>query len=78
MDWLKTERILYIGRSKNSQYGKVKIKNIAPKENESLEIEDNFILTLTSDLIRYNQNGFPTTDISFLLKYWLKEMLQVM
>jgi CRISPR-associated protein Csx10 len=70
LDWLKTERILYIGRSKNSQYGKVKIENIAPKENKSLEIEDNFILTLNSDLILYNENGFPTTDVQYLLKYF--------
>ena len=66
--WLGKERILYIGRSKNSQYGKVKLKVIEKDIGELSKIEDNFILTLTSDLILYNENGFPTTDVRYFLK----------
>jgi len=72
LSWLKSERILYIGRSKNSQYGKVKISinNETPSQDNAIEIEENFILSFTSDLILQNENGFPTTDIAKLMHYF--------
>jgi CRISPR-associated protein Csx10 len=70
--------IYYLGRSRNSQYGKVKfeiIDNKEPKEFSSeiqIEIEsstDKIVLTLLSDTIIYNEYGFSTTNISDLEKF---------
>ncbi|GAB5046624.1 hypothetical protein [Thermodesulfovibrio sp. TK110] len=61
--------IYYLGRSRNNQYGKVKFEIITkqPQEFES-ELEGQIesgeaVLTLLSDTIIYNENGFPVVDI---------------
>jgi len=62
--------ICYLGRSKNNQYGKVKFEIISDfkeflGELENIDIkEDEISITLLSDTIIYNENGFSTTDIS--------------
>lgn len=61
--------VYYIGRSRNNQYGKVLFEIITrqPQEFES-EVESQIetgesVLTLLSDTIIYNENGFPVVDI---------------
>lgn len=64
-----------IGRSKNIQYGKATIEFLSKKPEEffsdiavSQEIDQEFIITLLSPAIIYNDNGFSTTSISDLRK----------
>ncbi len=70
----------YLGRSKHTQYGNVKVTLVSSQpesffsEIESLKsgtlpIRDGQIsLTLLSDLVLYDQHGFPTTDLNVLEK----------
>jgi len=58
----------YLGRSRNSEYGKMKIifEDIADYDQE-IAIEENMehdkvVMTLLSDTIIYNENGFSTID----------------
>lgn len=63
--------IAFIGRSKNTQYGKVKfefLNEIEPIEDNSGEWENQVSLTLLSDTIIYNDFGFPTTNKTELEK----------
>ncbi len=63
--------IYYLGRSRNSQYGKVRfdLLNTEPEEFTSeLGIDlhpkgDEAVLTLLSDTVIYNKNGFSTVDL---------------
>ncbi|MFZ3383508.1 MAG: hypothetical protein WA144_06245 [Candidatus Methanoperedens sp.] len=65
-----------IGKSKNIQYGKATIEFLSKKPEEffsdiyfvNQEIEHEFIITLLSPAIIYNDNGFSTTSISDLRK----------
>lgn len=64
------EGIYYLGRSRNNQYGKVRfqILNKEPEDFASvikgLEIEPgDAVLTLISDTIIYNENGFSVVDV---------------
>lgn len=62
-----TDGIYHVGRSRNSQYGRIRLNFIdrEPKELLLPEVKDGeVVLTLLSDTIIYNENGFPTTDIS--------------
>ena len=80
--WINEERILYIGRSKNSQYGEVRFSLIQKNEDSNLNVSDKWkgnsdennndilVIELLSDLILYNENGFPTTDITYLNDYF--------
>ena len=62
----------YIGRSKNSQYGRVSLNIIdaEPKPYEpEIESKEKISLTFLSDTIIYNDYGFATTDIGVLENY---------
>lgn len=68
------EKIAYLGRSKNAQYGRIKVEidrdiKKFTSEIEGLDIEEEASITLLSDLIIYNDNGFSTTDLNTLEKY---------
>lgn len=69
-----TDGIYYLGRSRNNQYGKIKFEIISPKpedffsEIEPAKVEDKVVLTLLSDTIIYNENGYSTTDIKHIEK----------
>jgi len=78
---VKEPFIGYLGRSKNAQYGKVSFRIIsktpesfyaepdsAPKDFTQLETGWTS-LTLLSNTIIYDQNGFPTTDLKVLEKH---------
>lgn len=67
--------IAYIGRSKTSQYGKIRIDILSKPEEFSSEINEcrdfdidgnKIILTMLSNTIIYNNNGLSTTDIKEL------------
>lgn len=68
------ERPCYAGRSKNAQYGKIKLE-FADKEPmlcnaPEIETDDGEIsLIFLSDTILYNDNGFSTADIRELGNY---------
>ncbi|WP_353684546.1 RAMP superfamily CRISPR-associated protein [Thermodesulfovibrio sp. 3907-1M] len=62
--------VYYLGRSKSNQYGKVRFEILSDEPFEFYsEIKDSDIkageavLTLLSDTIIYNENGFPVVDI---------------
>jgi len=62
----------HAGRSKNSQYGIVKImfEDNSLKQLINKKIQDDVIsLTLLSDTILHNSNGFPSTNVSDLKEY---------
>ncbi|GAK59332.1 hypothetical protein U27_06316 [Candidatus Vecturithrix granuli] len=69
----KFEWIAYIGRSKNAQYGQVKIElsEQVIKPEVTIQIQPQISLTLLSDAIVYNDWGFPTTDPDLLLQQYL-------
>lgn len=69
------EGIYYLGRSRNNQYGKVRFSlfNKEPEPFESeIRVEElnagEAVLTLLSDTIIYNENGFSSIDLSELEK----------
>lgn len=67
----------YLGRSKNAQYGKVRVE-IQPNQSalyrpemqweNKINSSGTIVLTLLSDTILYNDAGFSTTDVSELEK----------
>ena len=69
---------IFIGKSKNTQYGRVKFeieKNtyefISEVPNYRFNSNDNKIsLTFLSDVIIFNEYGFPTSDFNDLVKYF--------
>ncbi|MEE4358335.1 MAG: hypothetical protein V2I97_17830 [Desulfococcaceae bacterium] len=72
VDVCGSEWIGYIGRSKNAQYGKVCFEVMNPKpgavsRKECREAE--ISLTLLSDTIVYNSDGYSCTDIKVLEEY---------
>lgn len=74
------ENRLHLGRSKNAQYGGIEMKIASDQpeqffsEVDALCLEepdfddDTLSLTLLSDLILYNEEGFSTTDVAYLEK----------
>lgn len=65
-----SDGIYYLGRSRNNQYGKVRLEILSkqPEDFESeikeYEIEPgDAVLTLISDTIIYNENGFSVVDV---------------
>ncbi len=62
-----------IGKSKNSQYGKVKVKLSEPVNYDSIDENEldneEVIMTLLSDAIIYNEFGFSTTDVRVVERY---------
>lgn len=79
-NWLGKEKVFYIGRSKNSQYGKIRFKpsdrEIEPQEE--IQLEDNeFILTFTTDVILTNEFGFPTTEMQSLQQYFQPYQVEI-
>jgi CRISPR-associated protein Csx10 len=63
----------YIGRSKNAQYGKVNFQFVNDKPQKrtfdiSADINKQISMTLLSDLILYNDFGYPTIDVDILEK----------
>ena len=80
-----TKFITYIGKSKNSQYGKIEIEleySLLEKQNYCPEIktaeicsdDDSVVLTLLSDTIIYNENGFSAVNIYDFEKYLNKRL----
>lgn len=73
-DEFNHHRIFHIGRSRNTQYGRVKFELtsdvIACDLNDrDLEIKNGEVtLTLLSPVLIYNKNGLSTTDDQYLLK----------
>ena len=73
--------IAYIGKSKNSQYGKTEIELSNPKKYKwefktDIELNSEIVMTCLSDAIVYNKSGFSTTnicDISRELKVKIKK-----
>jgi CRISPR-associated protein Csx10 len=72
IDFIKelNKDVFYLGRSKNNQYGRVKFQIISTQPEEffsEIKIEqgylDNVIITLLSDTIIYNENGYSTTNL---------------
>ena len=67
-----------LGRSKNSQYSKINLTLSEPEELEiirSIKKDDKFVnVYLISDLIIYNENGFPTVNLEYFEKY-LKKLI---
>ncbi len=89
IDMFSGKFIAYIGKSKNSQYGKVEIElenalyplsseeQYFSPEIQTAEIEnddDSTILTLLSDTIVYNENGFSTVNVYELERYINKRL----
>lgn len=67
---INSKTVFHIGRSRNSQYGKVEITEISSqKENDSVININNSTLVLLSDLILYDENGEPSMDLSNLQRY---------
>lgn len=70
-----TEGIYYLGRSRNNQYGKIRFslfnKQPVPFKSE-IKVEElnpgEAVLTLLSDTIIYNENGFSVTELAELEK----------
>lgn len=63
----------YLGRSKNSQYGRIRLtwQSSTPVPCQTPELTGNFpklTLTLLSDTIVYNESGFATTDAQELAR----------
>ena len=72
------ELIYFIGRSKNSQYGRVSLK-LSPPQDFKEDITFNgssFVLTFISDAILVNKRGYPCTDKASIQEF-LKEFLQI-
>lgn len=74
-----------IGRSKNIQYGKAELRWISETPEsfiseidsfKSENLDHNFILTLLSAAIIYNENGFPSSSLSNFKKN-LEESLEI-
>ncbi len=69
------EKELYgrVGKSKNSQYGKVEVKLSEPSDysaiNENESENGEVIMTLLSDAIIYNKFGFSTTNVQDIERY---------
>ncbi len=69
--------IFYLGRSRNSQYGKVKFeiieKKFANSANQKISLHDfkknHVIFRLISDTVIYNEFGFPETNEKNLESY---------
>jgi len=72
------ELIYFIGRSKNSQYGRVSLKLNPPQNfNEDINLNnDSFVLTFISDAILVNKRGYPCTDKDSIQEF-LQEFLQI-
>jgi CRISPR-associated protein Csx10 len=71
LEFFGREHKTFIGRSRNTQYGKVSLKIVAPEPEEyisvySRETSNNVSMTLLSDTIIYNEYGFPTTEVDEL------------
>ncbi|MGV8122531.1 MAG: RAMP superfamily CRISPR-associated protein [Candidatus Xenobiia bacterium LiM19] len=65
--------IFHLGRSRNTQYGKVNFEFLsksASNDNQSKDLSDSdeISLTLLSDAIVYNDYGYPTTEVKELEK----------
>lgn len=65
--FLKNETI-YIGRSRNAQYGKVKIEFIDNNNEFETENHDKITLTFLSDTIILYENGNPSLNVDNLSK----------
>lgn len=68
----------YLGRSRNSQYGKIEFEFLSTGPevlNSDIDTSSNKIsLTFLSDVIIYNKNGFSTTDITDLEIYLIDKL----
>lgn len=67
----KKDGVLYVGRSKNTQYGKIKLEFISGPalRQQSVRVSgEQVLMTLRSPLILYNSSGFSTTNTDELLK----------
>ncbi|MFW6172255.1 MAG: RAMP superfamily CRISPR-associated protein [Elusimicrobiota bacterium] len=67
MSFFQNENIFFIGRSKNSQYGKINFEFQEGHESFRLNIKLNqkdVALVMVSPVIIFNENGFSTTDVN--------------
>jgi len=65
------ENTIHIGRSRNAQYGMARLEIVSekPEEIKNAVLHNGEVsLTLLSNAIIYDENGFSTTDISILQK----------
>lgn len=58
-----------MGRSSTSEYGKVRFDWVSDEKEEKIQLTGNVILTLLSDTIIFNEDGFASLDIKFLKGY---------
>lgn len=58
------EEIIYVGKSRSSQYGKARIKLIKSEEEEINKFDDMTVITLKSPMIIRNDKGYYSTDIN--------------
>ncbi len=66
-----SEDTIHLGRSRNAQYGMARLKIVSekPEEIQNAALESGEVsLTLLSNAVIYNENGFSTTDILMLQK----------
>ncbi|MFZ5518646.1 MAG: hypothetical protein ACOY90_18600 [Candidatus Zhuqueibacterota bacterium] len=79
-DLFKPDPIAYIGRSRNAQYGKVslnfEVSSIKDMDRD-VEFEDEISLTLLSNTILYDENGFPVFNKKALSEYLEIEPAQI-
>jgi hypothetical protein len=63
---------LGIGASKSTQYGQVElqIKPLGEKSTQQITKNDPYYLVLESDCLIYNQNGFPSLNLTDFKSYW--------
>lgn len=61
------DEIIYIGKSRTSQYGKARIKLIENKEEEENEFDDISVITLRSPMILKNNLGYYSSDINDII-----------
>lgn len=74
----KEETDFYIGRSRNSQYGKIEFEFLSTDpvvlKSEIVPNGNEISLTFLSDVIIYNNNGFSITDVKDLKVYLLEKV----
>lgn len=71
--WFGEKRILFFGRSRNAQYGKVELSVTQEKVFKEYKLEDplesKLTITLLTDTILLNENGFCSVNKNIFEKY---------
>jgi len=66
---IPTRKEIRIGRSSTSEYGKVRFDWVSENQKGETAHKGDVILTLLSDTIIYNDDGFSTLDLKFIGDY---------